>query len=725
MHEKFIVEVKDYPFSQNLLEGIGDVNFVKGCWPLVYILHDEDTKIAYVGETTDALARMSAHLRNSKKKVLKTVKLIMSDRFNKSATLDIESSLIRYISGDGKYKLLNGNVGLANHTYYQQKELYFEIFKTVWTELRREGIAISNLNTIDNSDLFKYSPYKTLTDDQKAGLIEIIKNLLNDSTNTVMIAGGAGTGKSILAIYLFKLLYTDPDELDFRDFGEDEHEFIRLVLALQTKYPNPKVGLVIPMSSFRTTVQKVFGNINGLRASMVIGPAEVANSHYDILVVDESHRLRRRVNLGAYFGAFDKVNIKLNLPKESGNELDWVQQQSDKQVLFYDSSQSIKPSDVLNSDFEKLLLSQTTYNTLLKSQLRSLGGNDYVTYIDNLLNCHLKESNSVFKASNYEFCIFESIEDLVNKIKIKDHEFGLSRLVAGYSWKWESQHSLDKDVFDIEIDGIKLRWNSTNSDWINSENAVTEVGCIHTTQGYDLNYVGVIFGKEISYDTEKKEIVIDSKNYHDRNGRVGIKSEDDLKQFIINIYKTMMLRGIKGTYVYACDPNLQEYLSKFIPVTHKNNTLEIKENQHPSTKLAVSPYSNHLVSIPLYDSVGCGDLAFADTTPEDTIDVPNWLIKTGAKYFALRTRGDSMNKLGVEDGNIILCQKNYQAPSGSNAVVLIGDEATLKQIRYEKDGLVLIPRSTNQIHQVRKLTEQDEEFKVLGVFICKLDQEQT
>jgi predicted GIY-YIG superfamily endonuclease len=158
MQEKFFVEVKEYEFSPELLNQIRDINFVKGCWPLVYLLHDDTAKIAYVGETTDAISRMSTHLRNSKKRVLKTVKLIMSDRFNKSATLDIESNLIRYMSGDGKYSLLNGNIGLANHNYYQQKELYREIFFSIWEELRREGVVTSELSKIDNSDLFKYSP---------------------------------------------------------------------------------------------------------------------------------------------------------------------------------------------------------------------------------------------------------------------------------------------------------------------------------------------------------------------------------------------------------------------------------------------------------------------------------------------------------------------------------------------------------------------------------------
>ncbi len=722
MQEKFFVEIKDYEFIPTILNEIKDVNFVKGCWPMVYLLHDEETKIAYVGETTDALARMSAHLRNSKKKILKAVKLIMSDRFNKSATLDIEASLIKYISGDGKYSLLNGNLGLANHTYFQQKELYSEIFKTVWEELRKEGVAISTLNNIDNSDLFKYSPYKALSNEQRSGLIEIMNKLLNKSSRTVMVEGGAGTGKSILAIYIFKILFTEPDELNFRDFAEDEFEFVRLVRDLQMKYPNPKVGLVIPMSNFRATIKKVFGKIHGLRSSMVIGPAEVANEKYDILIVDESHRLRRRVNLGAYFGAFDKVNEKLSFPKETGNELDWVQKQSDKQILFYDRNQSVKPSDVLSSDFEILASKDTTYSTALRSQLRSLGGNDYVSYVDRLLNCHLRTSDKIFSASNYEFRVFESFTEMLETIKQKDKAVGLSRLVAGYAWKWESQNNPDVGVFDIDIDGVKLRWNSTNSDWINSENAITEVGCIHTTQGYDLNYVGVIFGKEISYDNKQNKIIIKAENYHDRNGRVGIKTEEELKQFVINIYKTMMLRGIKGTFVYACDKNLQEYLKKFIPSSNINTVVLEKDNL-PTTKLTVSPYSLNVVSIQLFNSVGCGELMLANSVSDETVEVPAWLIKAGAKYFALRTKGDSMNMLGVEDGDIILCQKNYQAPSGSNAVVLIGDEATLKQIKYEKDGLMLIPKSTNPGYKIRKLTAGDEEFKVLGVFVCKLNNE--
>lgn len=109
-----------------------------------------------------------------------------------------------------------------------------------------------------------------------------------------------------------------------------------------------------------------------------------------------------------------------------------------------------------------------------------------------------------------------------------------------------------------------MRWNSVTEDWVNSPNAVNEVGCIHTIQGYDLNYAGVIIGPEISYDESKREIVIDRDKYLDFNGRRAISDPRELEIYIKNIYKTLLTRGIYGTYVYVVDENLRRYLKRFI-----------------------------------------------------------------------------------------------------------------------------------------------------------------
>ena len=96
------------------------------------------------------------------------------------------------------------------------------------------------------------------------------------------------------------------------------------------------------------------------------------------------------------------------------------------------------------------------------------------------------------------------------------------------------------------------------------DNAINEIGCIHTSQGYDLNYCALIFGHEISYNKEINEIIINEDMYFDKNGKRGIKNKYELKSYIINIYKTMLLRAVKGTYIYVCDKDLKEYLSNYI-----------------------------------------------------------------------------------------------------------------------------------------------------------------
>ena len=726
-----VFSIKKFDFDADLINEFNNLHYVKDLWPVVYILSDGNVNEAYVGETTDAYARMSSHLKNNTKNKLSAVHLISSEKFNKSATLDIESNLIKYISGDGQYKLINGNIGLANHNYYQKKEVYWDIFRSIWDNLRSVGIAKHPIDYIDNSDLFKYSPYKTLTSEQKSGLLTIMKNLLDNTYKNIIIEGGAGTGKTILAIFLFKLLNTTNEDFNFEEFGDNEFEFMELVFELKRKYPNPKMALVVPMSSFRTTLKKVFKNIKGLNANMVIGPAEIVKDTFDIVIVDESHRLRRRVNLGAYFRAFDVVCEKLNLDKHTCNELDWVMKQSESAIYFYDENQSIKPSDVKKEDFDKLKLNSLTKTEHLKSQFRAKGGNDYVNYITKLLNCKLTTNDALFSSKEYEFILFDSIEDLVSEIKARDIQNGLSRLVAGYSWPWMSNKKDAKQDYDIEIENTRLKWNSTNIDWVNSMNSRDEVGCIHTTQGYDLNYTGIIFGNEITYDKESNEIRVLKENYYDVNGKQSIVNPEELKDFILNIYKTIMLRGIRGTYVYVCDKNLREYFSQFMPkFKTEKKTILLEETE-------VIPYEN---SIPLYDlKAAAGNFSDLQTVEDcEWIALPK-TYKPSTDLFACKVVGESMNRI-IPNGSVCMFKK-YTGGSRDGKIVLVehtriqdpdfGSGYTVKEYRSKKknveelwshESIILKPLSDNLEFQ-DIILEEDElsSLKVIGIFECVLN----
>lgn len=723
MHE---YKIQHYDFNQQLFDQFQGQHYAQDLWPVVYVLSDGDVKEAYIGETTDALSRMSSHLKNDEKKKLSIVHFITSEKFNKSATLDIESNLIKYISGDGQYKLINGNVGLANHNYYQKREVYWDMFTSIWDNLRSEGVAKHSLEHIDNSDLFKYSPYKSLTPEQRIGLRTIMENLLDDDYSNVIVEGGAGTGKTILAIFLFKLLNSDLEDFNFGEFGEDELAFIELVQQLKKKHPQPKMALVVPMSSFRNTLKSVFKNVKGLKTSMVIGPAEVSKNKYDIVVVDEAHRLRQRVNLGAYFGAFDKACERLGLDKMKSNELEWITMQSENSIMFYDTAQSIKPSDVPQSAFDKVKQAPNTKIQRLKSQFRVRGGNAYVEFIDALLHNTLEKSQEPFKSKRYEFVLFDSIDEMNQAIHSRDSEVGLSRLVAGYSWKWVSNK--DTSLFDIDIEGTKLRWNSTNQDWVNSNNAVDEVGCIHTTQGYDLNYTGVIFGHEITYNKAKDSVEIIEENYHDRNGKQSIKDPQELKDFIINIYKTIMLRGIKGTYVYACDPDLRDYLSQFIPSANRTEESSIKRLPLDEVK----PFEN---AIPLYN-LNAAAGTFSDVQQVEDVD---WIslpedIKQSKNLFATKVVGESMNRI-IPNGSICLFRKD-EGGSRNGQIVLVehtdiqdpdsNGAYTIKEYRSQKNqkgdqwkhaSITLYPMSTDDKYEPIQLSEDEVRgLKVIGIF---------
>lgn len=720
MKDKF--SIARYKFDNTLEKEILEHHREYLSWPLVYFLNDQQTKYAYVGETTDVLKRMKAHSKTDNKKDLTSVNLILSELFNKSATLDVEANLIRYINADGQYNLKNANLGIANHRFYQQKEVYWELFSDIWDELRTMGIARHSLEHIDNSDLFKYSPYKSLSTEQVASLKLILECLLDDQTNVSLIQGGAGTGKSILAIFLFKLLKTNLDDFNFADFDEEDLELFDLLKKVREKYGDLDMALVIPMASFRKTISKVFKNIQGLSPNMVVGPSDLAKNKYDLVIVDEGHRLRRRVNLGPYFKPFDDTCKALGLDESTASELDWLLIQSKKSLIFYDRYQSIKPSDVLRERYVQLENAPSTRIETLKTQFRCRGGNEYVKLIHDLLDSKI-DPTSKFQSLEYECYLFEDIQLMVDEINKREKLDGLSRMVAGYAWEWISNK--DKKAYDIVIEDTKLRWNSVAIDWVNSPNSVDEVGCIHTTQGYDLNYTGVIIGPELDYDFDTKQLVIDKSKYKDKAGKNTIKDDDILKEYILNIYKTILLRGVKGTFIYACNENLRKYLRQFIAS---------KETTQEQPKLNIVNAPNRK-TIPYYDlEIAAGSFSDLQNVEDIRYIELDDSIANQNHFFACKVIGDSMNKI-IPNGSICLFEK-YTHGSRNGLITLVemtdftdtdfGSNYTIKEYNSKKTTtedswqhteITLLPKSTLPYKPIVLRDEETKNLKVVGIFV--------
>ena len=724
------VEVSEaYDFNKSALETINKNQWVKNQWPLVYFIQNNSKRIAYVGESTNFSNRIKNHLANPKKaKAFNQISIIGSDKFNKSVTLDIESKLIQYISSEGTYELQNGNYGLINHNYYQQ-DLYKNLFIDIWTKLVENKIVSRSLEEIENSELFKYSPYKSLNEDQYNSVLEIIQSLTEKNTTQIFIKGSAGTGKTILATYLIKLLDSDVSKTSNDDFSENEIQEFNLIRDFQLKYPKATIGFVVAMSSLRKTLQNVFAKTPGLKKSMVISPTETFKKEYDLLIVDEAHRLRKYKNI-SWRGAFKKCNQRLGLD-DSGTELDWIIANSKNQIFFYDSAQSVKPSDIDQYRFDELIDSKDSTSIELKSQMRSQGGNDYINFVDSLLNIKL-DTKQYFAPKNYDLLVFDSLQDLYSELKVKEDEFKLCRLVAGFSWPWISDvRGSTPNAMDIKIDGLEFQWNRTPVDWVNSPNAFDEIGSIHTTQGYDLNYTGIIFGEEITFNKSTKKIEIVKEKYFDKYGKQQANDED-LKAYIINIYKTIMYRAIKGSFIYACDKNLREYFKEHIPTFKKQGSLRILNFED------VKPYINAVPIVDIYAAAGNFSEEQISSEDFDWIELPmNISAKKG--YLVCQIIGESMNKKikngawclfkkytgGSREGKIVLAEHYNIQDSSFGAGYTVKTYHSIKNITNESwshKSIILKPYSFDSKYK-DIILEGDEinSLKVIGEFVTILD----
>jgi DUF2075 family protein len=420
------------------------------------------------------------------------------------------------------------------------------------------------------------SPFKALTPDQAAAVEDILEGLFEDiaaaTQSQIVIQGDPGTGKTVVGIYLMKLL---------RDIQAADtslpHETDTLLSEFFTEgYPDLlrgfKVGLVVPQQSLRKSIQKVFAKTPGLSKAMALTPFQVgqAEEPFDLLIVDEAHRLSQRASLasGMQNSQFRAINERLFGRDESSfTQLDWITARSRHQIFLLDAAQSVRPADVSRTVLEALIarVGANHRRYRLTTQMRVSGGADYVSYVRRVMSPTPPEQRETF--GEYDLRLFDDLGEMYRVIREKDEEHGLARLLAGFAWPWRSRS--DRDAYDIELDGLHLRWNKVDVDWVNSIGSLDEVGSIHTIQGYDLNYAGVIIGHDLRYDADSRTLLFDRSNYFDRKGKENNRArgitytDDDLLQFVTNIYSVLLTRGMLGTFVYVCDRHLRQHLQHF------------------------------------------------------------------------------------------------------------------------------------------------------------------
>ena len=567
-------QIKNYSFDQSTINNLARADHLEENWPVVYQIYNNQQ--IYIGETTNLKNRMNQHLANAEKSSLKhgSLKVVFDETFNKSAALDLESYLIQYFSGDGKFRVLNRNDGMCDRDYYG-RENYRKTFEEIWNRLRELKIADKTISEINNSELFKFSPYKNLNFEQLNVVTEIVQNIdeaiTSNAKSLSIIDGDAGTGKTIVIMYLAKLL-ADLQSFDNKNDDIDDESNFNIFFELENinqKFKNKSIALVIPQPSLCGRIRKIFDKIDLGDANIkIFSPIQFgkSNDKFDITLVDEAHLLKVGVT-GTLGKQVHEIDQKIFGNTYIHSELEWIMAKSKNVVMVFSDQQRIRPANISKSDILKYSDEYNMREYWLKTQMRSLGGKKYIDYIHDILSNDLRPTQKeIFKG--FEAKIFTNIQDFVTAVQKRESEYGLSRMVAGFAWKWSSKEN--KREYDIRIDGMEFRWNSTQNNWIGSKNAPEEVGSIYTVQGDDLNYVGIIIGNDLLYRNGKlifnRDACADSGAMKRSQRQVANNeqiSEDDMLEQILRTYRILMNRAVKGVYIYACDEELSKYLANY------------------------------------------------------------------------------------------------------------------------------------------------------------------
>lgn len=541
-------------------------------WPVVYSLSGTDQ--VYVGETTSAVRRLSQHLADPRKRHLSEARLIIHEESNKSVCLDLEGYLVGLLAGEGHLEVLNSPATTGTGEYFERAR-YRAQFAEIFEALRQDGLFSLPLEEIRNSDLFKLSPFKMLTDEQGAAVVTVIERLLQDlraeqfTRSTSVVEGDPGTGKTIVGVFLMKVLR---DIADWDEHPIENETYLTGLFTPEAKeqLSQIRIGLVVPQQSLRTSVREVFTKTPGLDASMILSPFDVGKSatSWDVLIVDETHRLGQRANQASAQKnrEFSEINAELfGSDDNNWTQLDWIRQQSRHQILLVDVHQRVKPADLGHAMLVELRDQARSHGRhhRLTSQLRVAAGEDYVEYVRQVLSDQPPSTRIDF--GEYDVRYFDDPTAMIRAIHEREGEEGLARVLAGFAWEWKSKR--DKHAADFIFPSSELKWNTRVVDWVDSPTSIDEVGSIHTIQGYDLNYAGVIIGRDIRLDPSTGRLAFDRNNYFDKKGKQnnpGSKTTDaELLEFVRNIYSVLLTRGMKGTYIHVVDPDLREHLRPF------------------------------------------------------------------------------------------------------------------------------------------------------------------
>ncbi|MCX6666219.1 MAG: DUF2075 domain-containing protein [Euryarchaeota archaeon] len=372
---------------------------------------------------------------------------------------------------------------------------------------------------------------------KNAILDKIKKAETNKEKNVVIVKGGPGTGKTVIALNILAEMASKKKTVFFSSKSKPLIEAIR-----------HKVD--------RNNAKLLFTSLTPFI------PSRIKENQIDILLIDEAHRIGKKSN-----NQFTKPADRTDMP-----QVEQLIRCAKTSIFFIDDKQVIRFLEVGNTDLIKE--SAKKYGCVVKevelvSQFRCGGSENYLDWLEYVLGHTDRKIIFNSKKENFDFQIIESPEKLYELIKQKNSEGEKSaRLTAGFCWNWSKE--LDQNgelVKDVRIGNLAMPWETNDKvkppkgyvkwyEWAYKPEGIKQIGCIYTAQGFEFDYIGVIVGPDLKYDKEHDCLIGDPKGTRDP---ILQRSTERFDEYVKNIYRVLMSRGLKGCYVYFVDKDTERF----------------------------------------------------------------------------------------------------------------------------------------------------------------------
>lgn len=464
---------------------------------------------------------------------------------------------------DSKYSTL-----LSQYPTYAKDQ--FDELTEKLTGLLKKGAGLSIFNKVIQSPV---RPSKKLLNEVKTmvengdtstfALIDdqiVARNMILDKIrpyikngefqkSVIIVNGGPGTGKTVIALHILAELAKQTNN------GQ----------GLNVQYATKSASLLGGVKSkVRPATRILFQNITSYY------PAVTDENAVDVLLIDEAHRIEKTTNT-----RYTKAENKTDLPM-----VDTIIRASKVSVFFIDDKQAIRGREIGSSKMIREAAARwkaKVEECTLTSQFRCNGSDNYMDWMEQVL--YNRPVTSKFKLSDFNLQILDSPQEMYNQLVEQDSVPGqTARIMAGFCWKWSDKLDENGDLIkDVEIGDFKMPWETHRNftrtprgyvkwyEWAYKPEGIKQVGCIYTAQGFEFDYAGVIIGPDLIYNTETHRIETEKSATRDpmlKNApNEAIMTFDD---YVRNIYRVLMSRGMKGCFLYICDENLRNYMKQLL-----------------------------------------------------------------------------------------------------------------------------------------------------------------